>query len=48
METEHRRLLNLGNEQMVVEGEVDRVWGDGHCGGHLKGLLLGVLLYVGN
>ena len=26
--TEHWRLLTLGNEQGVVEGEVGREWGD--------------------
>ena len=26
--TEHERLLTLGNEQGVVEGEVGRGWGD--------------------
>ena len=28
--TEHERLLTLGNEQGVVEGEVDGGLGDGH------------------
>ena len=27
-ETEHERLLTLGNEQGVVEGRVDEGWGD--------------------
>ena len=27
-ETEHERLLTLGKEQGVVEGEVGRGWGD--------------------
>ena len=27
-ETDHERLLTLGNEQGVVEGEVSRGWGD--------------------
>ena len=27
-ETEHERLLTLGNEQRVVEEEVGRGWGD--------------------
>ena len=49
-ETEHGRLLTLGNELGVVEGEVGGGWGwmgDGHWGGHLTGWALGVMLYVG-
>ena len=36
--TKHERLLSLGNEQNVAEGEVGRgvgYMGDGHRGGHL-------------
>ena len=39
-ETEHERLLTLGNEQGVVEREVGGGWeglGDEHLGGHLTG-----------
>ena len=49
-ETEHERLLTLGNELGVVEREVGRGWGwlgDGHWGGPLKGWALAVILYVG-
>ena len=49
-ETEHERLLTLGNEQGVVEGEVGGTmgWlGDRHWGGHLMGWALGIILYVG-
>ena len=49
-ETEHEKLLSLGNEQGVVEREVGRGmgWlGDGHWGGHLMGWAQGVMLYVG-
>ena len=47
--TKHERLLTLGNEQGVVEGEVGRGlgWlGDGHWGGHLAGWALGIILFV--
>ena len=49
-ETEHERLLILGNELGVKEGEEGGGWewmGDGHWGGHLTGWALGVILYVG-
>ena len=49
-ETEHERLLTLGNELGVVEGEEGGGWGwvgDGHWGGYLTGWALGVILYVG-
>ena len=49
-ETEHERLITLGNELGGVEGEVGGGWGwlgDGHWGGHLMGWALGVILYVG-
>ena len=49
-ETEHERLLTLGNELPVVEEEAGRGWGwlgDGHWGGHLIGWALGVMLYGG-
>ena len=48
--TEVERLLTLGKEQGVVDGEVGGDWGwlsDGHWGGHLMGWTLGVILYVG-
>ena len=43
---EHERLLSIGNERGVVEGETGRGmgWlGDGHWGGHLTGWALGVI-----
>ena len=46
-ETNHDRLLTLGNEQRVVEGEVGGGMGDGHWGGHSMGWALSVILYVG-
>ena len=48
--TKHKRLLTLGNEKGVVEGELSKGlgWlGDGHWGGPLTGWALGVILYVG-
>ena len=48
--TKPERLLTLGNEQGIVEGEVGGgmgCLGDRHWGGHLTGWTLGVILYVG-
>ena len=49
-ETKPERLLILGNEQGLVEGEVGggMGWlGDGHWAGHVTGWALRVMLYVG-
>ena len=49
--TKYERLLNLGNEQEVVGGEVDggMGWlGDRHWGEHLTRWAWSAMLYVGN